>query len=145
MDFQTTDKSDITPVSSQPGYSFARKARKFLAAFADTGRVNLACEIAGYSRDTHYQKLKTDAVYRAAFAEAETRFADVIEAEVVRRAIDCESDTVLLFLARGAMPNKYRDRTSVELSGSIDIAGRLQEGRQRLLEMKRDDLARTGS
>ncbi|HKE24969.1 MAG TPA: hypothetical protein VKB88_21555 [Bryobacteraceae bacterium] len=133
-------------VSTQPStFSFPRKARKFLEAFASTGRVDQSCAIAGYSRETHYQKLKTDEAYRAAFAAAEGRFADVIEAEVVRRAIDCESDALLMFLARGAMPNKYRDRASVEHSGTIDLAEHIQQGRRRLLEMKRDESATTGS
>ena len=129
-------------VSSQPStFSFPRKARKFLEAFAGSGRVDQACAIAGYSRETHYQKLKTDPAYRAAFGEAESRFADVIEAEVVRRAIDCESDSLLMFLARGAMPNKYRDRATVEHTGSIDLVERMQAARKRLIEMRKDDAA----
>ena len=112
-----------------------------MAAYATVGRVDKACKIAGMSRETHYQKLRNEEAYRAAFAEADHRFRDVIEAELVRRAIECESDTLLMFIARGAMPDKYRDRASVDVSGTINLADRLKVADQRLTAMKRNATA----
>src|SRR5262249_43924339 len=133
MDVQTIDKSDI----NQPPVLTA-KVLRFMAAYSTVGRVDKACKIAGMSRETHYQKLRKEEAYRAAFAEADQRFRDVIEAELVRRAIDCESDTLLMFIARGAMPDKYRDRASVDVSGTVNLAEKLNSARHRLIAVKPD-------
>ena len=72
------------------------------------------------------------------FAEAEQRYCDRIEREIDRRAIEGwdepvhykgervdlvrkYSDTLLIFRAKGQMPQKYRDNSAVELSGNVGL------------------------
>ncbi len=45
------------------------------------------------------------------------------------------SDTLLIFLMKGAMPDKYRDQVKVEHSGQLDVlVERLAAGRKRVAE-----------
>jgi len=112
--------------------------RAFLEAYTRCGRVNKACEIAQIDRTTHYLKLAKDQRYQQAFAEAQQRRADMIEDEIVRRAIECESDTLLMFLARGAMPERYRERISTEVTVNVHLADRIKAADERMLERQRN-------
>jgi hypothetical protein len=146
MDFQE-NAAEPAEILSKPTYkTTAARMRVFLEMYAITGQIQHACRIAGIDRKTHYNKLAGDPAYQKAFAEAQKQLADVVEGEIFRRAIDGESDALLMFLARGFMPDKYRDRTSVEHSGSIglEIAERLQTARERVIAMRRNDAAATG-
>ena len=42
------------------------------------------------------------------------------------------SDTLLMFLMKGAMPEKYRDNYRAEHTGSAEIIQRLEAGRARV-------------
>jgi hypothetical protein len=111
------------------------KKRAFLAAVARTGNVTISAEIADVARSAHYQWLEADPVYAAAFEDAMEQAAQRLEAEARRRAeegveepvfykgkkcgvIRKYSDTLLIFLMKGAMPDKYKERTSTELTGA---------------------------
>ena len=110
------------------------KKRAFLAAFGEVGTVTRAAEIADIVRATHYNWLKDDSDYVEAFKQAEGRAADRLEQEARRRAVEGTekpvfqggklvgtireySDTLLIFLMKGAMPEKYKERFSSELTG----------------------------
>jgi hypothetical protein len=112
-------------------------ARAFLAAVAKTGNITRAAAIAGCSRQRHYQWLYRIEEYEKAFADAMDQAADLLEAEARRRAVEgviepvfyqgatvgairSYSDTLLIFLLKGARPEKFRDRHHVEHSGKID-------------------------
>ncbi len=108
-------------------------------AFRQTCNVRRACEIAKVGRSSHYRWLEEDPEYREAFELAKEQAGDLLESEAIRRAFEGVveptgwykgepgayvrrySDTLLIFLLKGAMPEKYHDR--VELGGSI--VGRL--------------------
>ena len=76
----------------------------------------------------HYYWLKQDAAYAEAFAEAQGLVAAMLEDEAIRRAQGWEethytlsgtpytvpkhSDTLLIFLLKGAMPHKYGDKVA---------------------------------
>ena len=85
---------------------------------------------AGCDRRTHYDWLHTDSAYAAAFEQAKAMACDRIEQEIHRRGVEGwdepvyhggqqvgvvrrYSDTLLIFLAKGMMPAKYRDRHEV--------------------------------
>lgn len=106
-----------------------KKKRAFLAAYAETGTVKAACEAAEISRATFYTKQwQEDEDFRAAFAHAQDMAAETLENEARRRAVEGVkepvgwykgqpggyvtrySDTLLIFLMKGAMPEKYRER-----------------------------------
>jgi hypothetical protein len=131
-------KSDNPIVSTRSYKDIPSRLRNFLDGYAKTGRLEQSCVNANLPPKTHYRRLAADPVYQEAFAQAERKFADVVQTEVVRRAFDKESDTLLMFLARGFMPDRYRDRTSVEHSGTINLA-QILEAEQRVVRMKERD------
>jgi hypothetical protein len=109
----------------------------------------------------HYERLERDPAYQKAFARAKGELSDIIEGELYRRAIHGEkepvfykgrkvatvtrrSDAPLMFIARGAMPDKYREHVTTEHSGSVEIVERLQAARRRLLEMRPNDSSAAG-
>ncbi len=105
--------------------------RAFLAAFRETGNVRLACEVAKVGRSSHYRWLEKDPEYREAFGVAREDAIDVLEAEAHRRAVEGieepagwyrgvaggtvrrYSDNLLMFLLKGARPERYRERYDV--------------------------------
>ena len=106
----------------------AKTQARFLAAFAMLGTISHAALETGIDRQTHYNWLKADPEdYGKAYAEAEEMASDMLEREARRRAVDgveepvfyqgqvCGrvrkmSDTLLIFLLKGARPEKYRER-----------------------------------
>lgn len=133
----------------------AEKKRAFLAAYAQCGNVSHAARLAGISRETHYEWLTKDSNYAAAFQQADAQAADALELEARRRALEGweepvyqkaqlvgtvrrYSDTLLIFLLKGARPEKYRERH--EISGdpqrplALDIRDEHVEQAVRLLE-----------
>jgi hypothetical protein len=100
---------------------------KFIEAFSATGNVSAAAKLAGVGRRTHYDWLKEDEAYKVAFADAVDEAADRLEVEARRRAVTGNvkpvfhkgvqvgtvreySDTLLIFLLKGARPEKYSER-----------------------------------
>ena len=115
---------------SQRSITQAKRAA-FLVAYVQLGTVLHAAEAAGIERKTHYNWL-ADPVYAAAFAEAEDKAIDALEKEARRRAIEGTekpvyqggklvgtireySDTLLIFLLKGARPQKYRERVDITM------------------------------
>lgn len=111
------------------------KKRAFLSAYSECGNVVRAAEAAGVHRSSHHHWAKADEAYAQAFAEAERQAGVLLEAEARRRAaeglirkkflrtgapvidpatgeqyVEHEySDTLLIFLLKGALPEKYRE------------------------------------
>ena len=110
------------------------KKRAFLAAYRETGNIRLACQAAQIGRSSHYRWLD-DPDYAEEFERAKKDAVDVLEAEARRRAVEGweepvgwykgeaggtvrrYSDTLLIFLLKGAAPEKYRER--MEVSGAL--------------------------
>lgn len=101
-----------------------------LAALCETGNVSRSCETAEIGRTTFYEWLRDSPEFASAVDDAMEVASDSLEAEARRRARDgvdepvfyqgavCGtvrrySDTLLIFLLKGAKPNKYRERSSV--------------------------------
>ncbi len=111
--------------------------------FANVGRVDEACRLAGVNRETHYRWIKTDPKYRADFELAKEQAMDTLEDEVFLRARDGvwtpvfhqgvavahvreHSDTLAMFLLKAHRPAKFRDRYDVQHSGSINVVNLVQ-------------------
>ena len=101
------------------------KKRAFLSAYAQLGSIARAAHTAEVNRRSHTNWLQDDA-YAKAFTLAQEMACDMLEAEAIRRAkegveepvfhqgkqvatIRKYSDTLLIFLPKGAMPHKYRE------------------------------------
>lgn len=103
----------------------------FLAAYAEIGTITHAALAAGIERRSHYNWLK-DEDYREAWEVAHLAACETLELEARRRAregwdepvfhdgVICGykrkfSDTLLIFLLKGALPQKYRDNVHAEV------------------------------
>lgn len=102
----------------------------FLKAYADTGTIGRACELVGTSRTQYYRWLESDPDFVHGCKLATAAFGEKLENEALRRAHDGwdepvffrgemqghvhkYSDTLLIFLMKGNMPDKYHDRHEV--------------------------------
>ena len=116
------------------------KKRVMLASMAETGNISEACRRAEIERSTHYRWMEHDEEYALQFRQAEQTAIDALEREAWRRAVEGVeeplvsagrlvttvrrySDTLLIFLLKGARPGKYRDRVDV----SIDVSKMAEE------------------
>lgn len=110
------------------------KKNAFLAAYAELGTITHAAERVNVERRTVYRWRDKDPTFAAALETASEVAAERLEQEARRRAVEGVekpvyqggklvgsvreySDTLLIFLLKGAMPDKYRDRVSSEISG----------------------------
>ena len=112
------------------------KKRAYLAAYAETGNNTLAAKLAGINRSAIYQPgWRDDPEFQDALARAHRMAIDVLEDEVMRRAVEGwkepvgwyqgkpggyvrrYSDTLLIFKLKGELPQKYAER--VELRGGL--------------------------
>jgi hypothetical protein len=108
------------------------KRDAFLVAYASLGTITHAAEAAQVDRGQHYRWMDTDPAYPALFAEAGTKAKEAMVREARRRAIEGTakpvyqggqrvgtiqeySDTLLIFLMKGAMPETYRERVDVTI------------------------------
>lgn len=117
-----------------------KKKAAMIQALCRTGIVGEAAREVGIHRDTHYEWVKQDPKYAAEVEHAMESAIDLLEAEAKRRAyegveepvyqggkqvgtIRKYSDTLLIFLMKGARPEKYRDRQQIEqtVSGSVTL------------------------
>jgi hypothetical protein len=116
----------------------------FLAALAATGNVSSAVVAADVSRAFVYAERQRDEAFAALWNAALDEAADALEFEARRRAVEGweepvfgslgqghgsgeigtvrkYSDTLLIFLMKGANPEKYRERTDVKQSGEVKL------------------------
>jgi hypothetical protein len=115
------------------------KKRAFLLAFAETGQLRRACRAAHIDPCMHYYWMRTDELYVQAFEQADVIAAQSLEEEAIRRARDgvvrtvyrngevvgeerVYSDTLLIFLLKGAMPDKYGDKQELTGKGGTPLA-----------------------
>lgn len=105
----------------------ALRKKTFLAEYRQVGNITAAADAVGIGRRTHYDWMEQDEAYRLEFEDATDEAADRLEFEARRRAVTGVdepvgwyqgspggmvkkySDTLLIFLLKGARPAKYRD------------------------------------
>lgn len=126
-----------------------RKSAFCTALVVTGGNVTRACEAVGIDRTTPYTWCEEDPAFEAAWVLAVKRGAEVLEDELRRRAfegvaepvfhqgiqvgtVQKYSDTLGIFLIKGAMPDKYRERQQVEHSGQVDVVSVLNAARNRV-------------
>lgn len=114
------------------------REERFLTALSETANVTLACKLAGVPRLTIYGWRDADPAFKARWAEALDRGVEALEDEMMRRAkegvdrpvfyqgeecgaIREYSDTLAIFLAKGARPEKYRENIKTEITGTLTL------------------------
>jgi hypothetical protein len=132
------------------------RQERFLKALAETGNITAAVALAGTSRTRVYELRKADENFQAAWDEAENSASDKLEAEAWRRAVDGVqeplvsggkivrdddgnpiatrrySDAMLTLLLKARRPEKFRERSSVEMSGPGGKPIEVSDARQRI-------------
>lgn len=130
------------------------KQAAFLAAYAQCGVISHACIAAEIDARRHYDWLENDVdgIYEEKFAEARDHASGLLELEARRRAIEGVtetifwqglpvgtktkySDTLLMFLLKGSLPDKYAERKQIsgtnggplEIHEEIVIAGEISD------------------
>lgn len=115
----------------------AKKGKKalqeeFLSAYESMGNISGAARLVGMTRATHYLWMSSDPTYPERFESSDEIAIDRLEQEARRRAIvgvedpvfhggkivgatKRYSDTLLIFLLKGARPEKYRERQDVSV------------------------------
>jgi uncharacterized protein YycO len=127
------------------------RQKAFLAAYAECGTILHAAKAAKITRETHYEWLRSDEAYKERFEEARKEAVEYLEREARRRAIEGTrskkftksgdpivdpetgkqyeeleySDTLLIFLLKANAPEKYRERSDLNVSGTLGHAGQV--------------------
>lgn len=113
----------------------AERLKAFCAALSEAGgNVTRACKAVDISRQIAYEWREENPAFAQAWDRAKAQGMEALEDEATRRAYEGYdkpitfqgvvtdtvkeySDTLLIFLLKGGKPDKYRERTSTELSG----------------------------
>ena len=120
----------------------------FAAVVATGGNVTRACKAVELDRSTPYRWAEEDPEFAEMFARAKQLGAEVLEDAVRGRAFDGVtepiyylgskvgtiqkySDTLAIFLLKGAMPEKYRERADVSMKGEVNLIEAIRAGRAR--------------
>jgi hypothetical protein len=136
-----------TPVNGPTAKALERlKKEAFLDAYGKLGTITGAAQVAEVGRGQHYVWANRDPAYAAAFLDKQEEARERLEQEARRRAVagvlkpifhDGKkiaevteySDTLLIFLLKGAYPEKYRDRFEVTGKGGGPIVLTTEERR----------------
>ncbi len=106
----------------------------FLAALQEYASVSRACKRVKVSRTNVYYWLKHDPAFKVGFDEAAEVASFALEDEAIRRAYEGTnkpvyqkgelvgyireySDTLMIVLLKARMPEKYKDKSAMELGG----------------------------
>jgi len=146
MDTEETDGQPLRPLISKPAHRGTEaKLRVMLELYGKTGRIIRSCEMAGIGWNVHFRRMQSDPVYRAAFEEAEQQAAQRLEDKVYEFAEAGDAAAAIALLKR-FRPTQYREHTSIEHSGSIDLVARMKAADQRLIALRsKNDGTGTGS
>lgn len=148
------DEGSKTP-TRVPAWPGAKpKQAAFLTALVfHAGQHGKAAKAAKIARQLHHYWLKTDEYYKGLHREAMTQVTEVLEDEAIRRAIEGQekgvyyqgaqcgteivhSDGLMMFLLRGADPEKYRERS--EVKGKVDVTHKFSGTMEQLLATYRE-------
>lgn len=114
------------------------KREKFLEALRKTCNVSSAAKSSGLGRTAAYAWRKDDAKFASDWDEAIAEASDLLEEEAMRRAmkgvkrpivqggrvithVTEYSDTLLIFLLKGAKREKYAERKDVKHEGRMTL------------------------
>lgn len=137
-----------------------RKQKRFLSVYRKTANIKRSCAYAGIHRSTFYDWRDHDDAFKAQLPDAEADANDTLEGAVHDRAVNGVpsyvvsqgklvygpnkkplielkySDSLAVVLLKARMPEKYKDKQSVEVSGAVDVAGFKELLMQRLARLE---------
>lgn len=127
----------------------ARKREKFLAALSESASVRASCKLAGVSRQSVYTWRSKDESFLAAWDEAIELGLDALEDALQERAKDgtrrpiyqggklvgheqVYDNRAAEFILRCRRPDRYGDRTSLDVHLTAELPARMAAGDKRL-------------
>lgn len=137
-----TKATQATPKKGRRNSAAATRRRDwrtiFINALREGGNIRAACAKAKINRTTAYRERKANGAFNDLWDAALEDAGDTLEAEAWRRAVKGVlepvfyqgdevgevrrySDTLLIFLLKGAKPEKYKDRGEVSGPGGGPI------------------------
>lgn len=93
--------------------------QRILKALARGGSYSLAADAAGLGRTALHAWLNDDEAFKAECLDAIEQGTDRLEDEAVRRAVEGNSDTMLIFMLKGRRRDKWGDKQTITHSGEI--------------------------
>lgn len=93
---------------------------KFIDVYRQCGVVSHAADAAGISRRTIQRKVQDDPEFAERFKTAKEDAVDGLELEARKRAF-AGSDTLLIFLLKGARPEKYKERIQTDANVKLNV------------------------
>lgn len=112
--------------------TLSRARAAFLLSLSKTGQITRSAKAAKVERQTVYNWRKEDPEFAKQWDAALELAADMLEDVAFQRATrpTNPSDGLLTLLLK-AHKDKYRDRSTVELTGALEISQKLQKARER--------------
>ena len=111
---------------------------RFLAKLSETGNVTETCALTNINRPTVYAWRNSDESFARAWDAALELGADAMEDEARRRAL-AGSDALMVFMLRALRPERYRERTTVDVNNRTMVDYRtmsVDELRARLADLR---------
>jgi hypothetical protein len=111
---------------------------RFLQTLGETGNITETCRALELHRPSMYEWRAADRSFAAAWDAALELGADSLEDEARRRAL-AGSDPLIIFMLRALKPEKYRERSTVDLNQMTYNDYRnvpMDELRKRLAELR---------
>ena len=92
----------------------------FLECYPEGFTITQTSKMAGVNRGAFYYWMEHDPQFVKDFEIAKQSAIDMLETEARRRAMKC-SDTLLIFLLKGAAPDKYKDRVEQKIHAEVNV------------------------
>ncbi len=112
----------------------AKRKRLFLDALRKGCTCASAAALAGVARTTPYEWRKNDPAFAKEWARVEDLAVAELEQRAWERAQSGESDTMTIFMLKTRGPECYKQRTRVEVQGSLDVRYSVEGHAAALLE-----------
>ena len=107
-----------------------RQRAKFLLALAQGWSVTKAAKAGGIPRQTAYNWREADEAFARAWDDAIEAGTDMLEDVAIKRA-KAKSDTLLIFSLKARRPEKFKDRSAVEVDLTAGLGARMEAGAKR--------------
>ena len=114
--------------------SLSRARDAFLSKLAETGQITKSAKFAKVTRQTAYAWREKDEDFRKAWFAALDLASDMLEDVAFNRATRAmnPSDSLLTLLLKAHKAEKYRDRSDIQMSGTVELSQKLQKARERV-------------
>lgn len=114
--------------------TLSRARAAFLESLGKTGQIAKSARAAKVDRTTVYQWKRKNPEFARAWDEALELAADMLEDVAFQRATrpSDPSDSLLTLLLKAHKPEKYRERSEVQVTAALNISERLDKAEERL-------------